>query len=231
MALSPCSFIKPPKNAQGFTLTELLIALVLLGVIAAFSIPKILLAVGEQKKTAILKESVMALEDAFYTLKLNGGVEFYTSPAASPNNDLHAFLDTEVNHAGTDRSSKGPPGYTGGCNNSDVANGYFLMYSGALISGLAGADSGSSVSPRYHLICIDIDGVSGQNTLGSDVFYGNFRYTPNGKAFYWSSSVGNNPPGAANNTFCADDTDASCGTTVAVDATTEDVGHLLTSGD
>ncbi len=38
----PCFFLKPEKPFKGFTLAELLMALAILGVIATFTIPKIL---------------------------------------------------------------------------------------------------------------------------------------------------------------------------------------------
>ena len=51
---------------QGFTLPELLIALIVLGVIATFTIPKILAAQNNQKKYAIFKETIASLNAITY---------------------------------------------------------------------------------------------------------------------------------------------------------------------
>lgn len=48
-------------SQPGFTLAELLIALAILGVIATFTIPKILQAQQNQEKHAIYKETIAAL--------------------------------------------------------------------------------------------------------------------------------------------------------------------------
>lgn len=49
------------SGAKGFTLAELLIALVILGLIATFSIPKVLQSNEDTKKNAIFKETIASL--------------------------------------------------------------------------------------------------------------------------------------------------------------------------
>src|SRR5690606_28880505 len=56
---------------NGFTLAEVLIALALLGVVAAFAIPKVLEAQVDHQKKLIWKETLATLEDLFYTANLN----------------------------------------------------------------------------------------------------------------------------------------------------------------
>lgn len=51
---------------SGFTLAELLIALAIMGVIATFTIPKVLSSQNNAKKNALFREAIAALNDATY---------------------------------------------------------------------------------------------------------------------------------------------------------------------
>ncbi len=62
----------PHVRAHGFTLAELLIALAILGVIATFTIPKILTAQQDQKNNAVVKEVAAAIAAAYQAHKLSG---------------------------------------------------------------------------------------------------------------------------------------------------------------
>jgi len=53
------------RSAQGFTLAELLIALAILGVIATFTIPKVLVAQQNSQYTAVAKEAVAMVSGAY----------------------------------------------------------------------------------------------------------------------------------------------------------------------
>jgi prepilin-type N-terminal cleavage/methylation domain-containing protein len=61
-------------NKTGFTLTELLISLAVLGVIATFTIPKLLNVVGDGPKKAILKETIASIQAAAYQASIENGV-------------------------------------------------------------------------------------------------------------------------------------------------------------
>ncbi len=53
------------RYASGFTLAELLIALALLGVIATFTIPKVLQANTDAKYNAEAKETIQMIANAY----------------------------------------------------------------------------------------------------------------------------------------------------------------------
>ncbi len=62
------------NRTTGFTLAELLIALAILGVIATFTIPKILNAQQDQKKTAIAKEMMGAAGEVYLKKRADGSL-------------------------------------------------------------------------------------------------------------------------------------------------------------
>lgn len=76
------------RKAVGFTLAELLIALGILGVIATFTIPKVLQTQQDVKFKAIIKEVAGMMSAAFHAYKLNNTVS--TSTGTS---DLVAFFN------------------------------------------------------------------------------------------------------------------------------------------
>jgi len=74
------SLQKSRKFNQGFTLTEILIALAILGVIAVFAIPKLLVSSQNQQKIAQTKEVAAMVSGAFQTAKAAGIVNANTRP-------------------------------------------------------------------------------------------------------------------------------------------------------
>lgn len=67
------------RYGKGFTLAELLIALAILGVIATFSIPKIIIAQQSAQKLSVAKEVSAAVAGAYQALKNSQGVSANTS--------------------------------------------------------------------------------------------------------------------------------------------------------
>lgn len=70
------------KSKQGFTLAELLISLAILGVIATFSIPKILSAQQNRQYNAIAHENIATVAAAYQILQLNGQLTANTTAGA-----------------------------------------------------------------------------------------------------------------------------------------------------
>src|SRR5687767_12825968 len=63
------------KHLPGFTLAELLIALVLVGIMAAFTIPKLIQTNDAQETAAKCREAAYSLEDTFYQLRTIGKLD------------------------------------------------------------------------------------------------------------------------------------------------------------
>lgn len=76
------------QASTGFTLAELLISLLILGVIATLAIPKLLQAQQSQQKIAITKEAIASVSGAYNTYKLQN-----TVTSATGMDDLIADLN------------------------------------------------------------------------------------------------------------------------------------------
>jgi len=115
----------------GFTLAELLIALAILGVIATFTIPKVLLVQQNQQYKAIGKEFAGMIEGAYQQYQLRNTVTAATQPS-----DLVPYMnyvnhDTTsiIDHAQTVTSTGGVLA----CNSSQGAGNYtcYTLHNGA----------------------------------------------------------------------------------------------------
>jgi prepilin-type N-terminal cleavage/methylation domain-containing protein len=84
------------KAQKGFTLAELLIALAILGVIATFTIPKILESSTNGKLVAIAKETASMISGAFTNYKANATPTSLTQPQD---------MTTYMNYVSTDVAS------------------------------------------------------------------------------------------------------------------------------
>lgn len=145
-----------PHQKSGFTLAELLIALAILGVIAAFIIPKLLVAQQDQKRIAIFKETI-AILGYNANMYCQSGIKDTTL-------SLFDYYSQQVN------SVKQCPtnGITEGCiaTNSyatEGAEGAITLANGAAIGGInlshyLGAEG----------MIVDWNGLDGANTAGDD---------------------------------------------------------------
>ena len=70
------------NTSTGFTLAELLIALAILGVIATFTIPKILTSQANSQRNAIAKEVMSMISGAHQQLKSNNALSTSTTMGA-----------------------------------------------------------------------------------------------------------------------------------------------------
>jgi prepilin-type N-terminal cleavage/methylation domain-containing protein len=68
----------PKKRSLGFTLAELLISLAVLGVIATFTLPKILGGTGDKQNIAIAKEDYATVYGLMQDFTLSGQTDFKT---------------------------------------------------------------------------------------------------------------------------------------------------------
>lgn len=138
-------------------MAELLIALAILGVIATFTIPKILSSQNDAKRFAIFKETIAALNDAFHNGCVEGAISetnfgtymiqhLNARKICSTNSQSEGCWEPSVNFA----SQANLPGA--------------VLNNGAFIAGLDDSSSGTGSD----LIIIDWNGLDGPNTEGND---------------------------------------------------------------
>lgn len=107
--------MKKHRHKTGFTLAELLIALLILGEIATFTIPKILSARENQQMNAVAKEDIAALGQAFQLMQLEGKVSTSTTAGdllpylSYVKLDTTSGIDDAYNFAGGQGCTAGEP--------------------------------------------------------------------------------------------------------------------------
>jgi prepilin-type N-terminal cleavage/methylation domain-containing protein len=185
-------------NPAGFTLAEVLIALALLGIVAAFAIPKVLETTGKQEAKAKLQETVGILEGLYNEDRLSGLYDAYFFQVAPNTNNISMYnamqnrLNVLKKSATTVFADTTHPCYFRGYEGSPSASNYgqIVLPNGVLVTGLAGTNATYSdntingiktytlISSANESICIDINGPgNGADSLGQDIFIGNFNIT------------------------------------------------------
>lgn len=165
---------KSLKSSPGFTLAELLIALVILGVIATFTIPKILQAQQNQKYNAIAKETIAVVQAAYNNYKLTNTVDANTRPID--------YLPNAINYVAIDTTSviDAPPNAASATITCSAgANQCYRLHSGAILRP-SGCRFGGTTNLSYNSINIDPDGVlTGNQDSVEFVIYFNGKMTSN----------------------------------------------------
>ena len=88
-----------PKCNKGFTLAELLIALTILGVIATFTIPKILHSQDNAQRAAVFKETIAAYSQIVYTGVISGDIVQGNCPSCGSNEyPFNDYVETKINY-------------------------------------------------------------------------------------------------------------------------------------
>jgi prepilin-type N-terminal cleavage/methylation domain-containing protein len=149
----------PKMRQYGFTLAELLIALLILGEIAAFTIPKILSAQQNGRYIAAAKEAISTLASAYDLYKTQTGVNAYTAPSnfITVLNYIKiqtsGAIDVRYGATGSSTCTSGTPCYV-------LANGSIIRDPGRKWGGDGtGNYFGGTSTTNYIYFTIDPDGI------------------------------------------------------------------------
>jgi prepilin-type N-terminal cleavage/methylation domain-containing protein len=137
---------------QGFTLAELLIALAILGLIATFTIPKILNSQQNRQYNAVAKEDIAAMISAYQRLKLDGTLSTSTTYGAFTPYLNYIAADT----SGAWSLDSVPTLGTIACNASNYA--CLKMHNGSMVAYRVDASFGGSNTTNAIHFVIDPDG-------------------------------------------------------------------------
>ena len=163
-----------PYGAKGFTLAELLIALTILGVIATFTIPKILLTQQNQQYNAEAKEAASMIAGAVSVYQLTNGLN-----SSNTFSDMTPYLNYVL--VDTSTTIDDIPGYTS--KTCSASNPCLKLHSGALLRYSAAGSFGGTSTTNALVFFLDPDGTYGGTTQGPSkavrfaLFYTNTRLT------------------------------------------------------
>jgi prepilin-type N-terminal cleavage/methylation domain-containing protein len=145
--------------AKGFTLSELLIAIAILGLIATFTIPKVLQSVGNSTNKAIGKETASVISQAYDGLKADGN-------GSVPNTVTAGTLMAKINYVQA-LASGTMAGITCATPGADTTSCYQLHNGGILV--VDTGDTFGTDNTGGLVFSLDPDGATGTNTAVSFV--------------------------------------------------------------
>ncbi|HEY9685852.1 MAG TPA: type II secretion system protein [Coleofasciculaceae cyanobacterium] len=189
--------ITPSGNSGGFTLAELLIALAILGVIATFTIPKVLQAQQDNRNKAIAKEAVATISGAYQAYQLKN------QPSASTKLlDLTPYMNyTKIDSSSGYLFDDTPGGTSAACGAGGFSDGTMtclFLHNGAMIESPDGINFGGTGTTNAVYFYIDPDGKYGGSTSGPSKSIVMFLYF-NGKIANWGNASSNTVVGNAGN--------------------------------
>lgn len=159
------------KSNQGFTLAELLISLAILGVIATFTIPKILSSSTNSQNTAIAKEAASMISGAYQNYALNNTVAAGTTAGLLTQYMNYVSVDTATTYTGSAGTALQTCTATLPC--LKLHNGGIMQYDTVQSFGT------TSTAGNGFLVNVDPDGTGTQGAV-SFILFPNGRLTTRG---------------------------------------------------
>lgn len=178
------------KRFDGFTLAEVLITLVIIGVIAAMTIPSLMNKTNEQETVVAVKKAYSVLGQAYQKMVAENGE---INPSTLGDSPVETFGDMIVKHLNVQKvcgtSTDGDCFSTengGACKYFEGIvwvnmNSFAPLYKIRLNDGMSVAiyvgnvyESHGNSEPLnnvYGYFCVDVNGDKGPNTLGKDTFF------------------------------------------------------------
>ena len=160
----------PDKHHKGFTLAELLISLAILGVIATFTIPKILTAQQNGRDAAVFKETVATLNAVLY----QGIVEGALTPSTVASYYLSHVNAVKICNSNSSTQGCWNTAIQGVADNGQINEPGLILHNGAVVVGLDNCcgNGGMGFQPGEAAgnFVIDVNGLAGPNQLNQDQY-------------------------------------------------------------
>ena len=168
------------KTKSAFTLAEVLITLVIIGVVAALTIPVAITKYQKQETVSRLKKAYSALSNALKLSELNLGDpasnwDFDIDGASFFDRYLRPYIATAQSNSLTEYQEKADVRYLNG--NNCVENwckkntSYGLNYNAVLSDGtLMIVESFHFSAITYKIVSFDLNGLKKPNKIGRDIF-------------------------------------------------------------
>lgn len=148
------SYTRRPAASKGFTLSELLIALAILGLIATFTIPKVLQSVGNSSNKTVVREAASMISGAFDAVTADqSGIIDYTNDKVTKLAAKFNYVETVA--TGSIQNSAGAAG-----TNCAAGGGVtcYRLHNGAILAFDTDDDFDASSSTGAMVFHIDPDG-------------------------------------------------------------------------
>lgn len=146
------------RHQHGFTLSEVLISIVLLAVVAAFTLPKILQNIADAQEKSVFKDTFSTLSQTFYNGVLSGELD---------DASLVSYMQSHINALRTCTDSMAEGCYTvpinlgsAGWNNMPgilLPNGAFIWI------------WGTPQNDKIRTMCVDFNGMQLPNIIQQDI--------------------------------------------------------------
>ena len=184
-------------SLPAFTLSELLIALAILGIIASFTIPKVLESANSSKHSAAAKEAAAMISGAFSTYKLEASVSSTTTAGVLTSYMNFVTTDTDNNNSSV------PAGQAaiGNCSSTQVC---LMLHSGGTLAYNTGASFGGTAATNAIYFNFDPDSTGSAAGGVTFIQYYDRRITSNSNAATGTTTGGtqvapvSDPPWLAN---------------------------------
>lgn len=207
---------------KGFTLSEVLLVLSVIGVVAALTIPTLVQKVNNDQYVAKLKKTYSALQQAYNLMQVDNGGDITSVLTGMTNVNAANLFATKLNVIKNCGTSAGcwynsNVFYLGGANTGLSGEGYatagkLILADGTILniwSDYTNCVSGTFTQPPLKNRCggiyADLNGSAGPNTIGRDIFAfhltldGVYPLGSNNDAYNCMSS----PSQASNSNGCA----------------------------
>ncbi|HEY9687333.1 MAG TPA: prepilin-type N-terminal cleavage/methylation domain-containing protein [Coleofasciculaceae cyanobacterium] len=170
------------RSKQGFTLAELLIALAILGLVATFTIPKVLQNQQDTRSNAIAKEAAGTLSAAYQAYR-----EDNTPTANTTIDDLTPYLNyVKVDTATVVDEIPGSTNFS--CSSASLL--CLQLHNGAMLESMKGLKFNGTANNNALWFYVDPDGKYGGSTTGPSKSVLFFLYF-NGRVTTWGTALPN----------------------------------------